>query len=327
MNNQALARFILSLVVLLGLCLLADPGFAQQYPSKSIRFIVASSAGSNADVVARLFTPGLSQLFAQQVIVDNRAGAGTNIAAEVAARAQPDGYTLFQVQQSHTVNASLYRNLRYDLVRDFSPLTQLAFYPQIVVVHPSLQVKSIGELIELARAKPGFLNYASVGSGTTTSLAAELFKLMAAVNIVEVPYRGGGEALTSVVTGETSVYFSPLATALPFVRQKNLRLLAVTSANRLSVLPDTPTIAESGYPGYECGGWYGLMVPAKTANDIQLAIHRATLSVLKDPVLSRRLNDLGYNTVGDQSVEFARYLKSEIEKWGRIVKETGLTAH
>jgi tripartite-type tricarboxylate transporter receptor subunit TctC len=302
-------------------------GWAQAYPAKVVRYIVPMSPGSGADTIGRIVTGGLTQVFGQQVIVDNRTGAAGNIGAEAAARAPADGYTLFQASSTHAANVSLYRNLSYDLVRDFAPVTQLASSPSIVVVHPSLPVKSIAELVKLAKAKPGAINYASTGIGSATWVAGELFKGMAGVNLLHVPYRGGGESLTAVVAGEVSVYFAPLAAALPQVRQGRLRPLAVTTTKRLPLLPEYPTVAETGYSGYQSGNWYGVVVPAKTPKEIIATIRGAVVAALNDPNVSKRLSDLGYVSVGDQPEEFAAFIKSEIATLAKIIQQTGATVN
>ncbi|HSQ05077.1 MAG TPA: tripartite tricarboxylate transporter substrate-binding protein, partial [Burkholderiales bacterium] len=234
---------------------IASPLPAQNFPSKPVRFIVPFSPGSGSDTIARIIAGGLSEVFGQQVIVDNRAGAAGNIGADAAAKAAPDGYTILLVILGHTANVTLYHNLPYDLLRDFAPVTQLASTPSILVVHPSLPVKSVGDLVKLAKAKPGAINYSSGGVGTPTFIAGELFKLQAGVNLMHVPYRAGGEALTAVLAGETSVYFAPIAPALPHVRSGKLRALAVTSAKRMPLFPEYPTVAELGYPRYQTGNW------------------------------------------------------------------------
>lgn len=304
----------------------AANNWAQAYPARVVRYVVPTPAGSGADVIGRIVAGGLTQAFGQQVIVDNRAGGGNNIGAEVAARAPADGYTLFQATLTHAVNVSLYRNLAYDLVRDFAPVTQLASSPYLVVVHPSLPAKSIAELVKLAKARPGAINYASAGTGTSSFLAAELFKDMAKVNMAHVPYRGGGQALTSVISGETSVLFAPFAIALPLIRENRFRPLAVTTAKRLPVMPEYPTVAEAGYPGYLSGNWFGIMVPVKTPQETIAAIRGAAISVLNNPDVGKRLRDLGYVIIGDQPEEFAAHIKSEIEKLGKIIRRTGVTA-
>jgi tripartite-type tricarboxylate transporter receptor subunit TctC len=314
------------LALLCLICQFAATGWAQSYPAKIVRLLVPFSPGSGSDTIGRIIAGGLTEVFGQQVIVDNRAGAAGNIGAEIAAKAPPDGYTLFEVNMGHAANVSLYRNLPYDLMRDFAPVTQFVSSPAVVVVHPSLPVKSIAELVKLAKARPGAINYSSGGAGTPTFVAAELFKGQAGIDLLHVPYRAGGEALTAVIAGETSVYFAPLAPALPQIRQGRLRALAVTSAKRLSLLPEYPTVAASGYPGYESGNWYGIMVPAKTPKETIATIRGAAIAVLNNPNVSRRLNDLGYVAVGDQPEEFAAHLRSEIDNLGKILRRLRVTA-
>jgi tripartite-type tricarboxylate transporter receptor subunit TctC len=287
---------------------------------------VPFSPGSGSDTLGRIIAGGLTDVFGQQVIVDNRAGAAGNIGAEIAAKAPPDGYTLLLANLGHAANVSLYRNLPYDVVRDFAPVTQLASAPAIVVAHPSLPVRSLDELVKLAKARPGAINYASGGVGTPTFVAAELFKAQAGVNLLHVPYRAGGEALTAVLSGEVSIYFSPLATALPHVRQGRLRPLAVTAAKRVPVLPEYLTVAELGYPGYQSGNWYGLLVPAKTPKEIIAAVRTGAVAALNNETIGRRLADLGYVAIGDQPEEFAAHIKAEIESLGRILRESRITA-
>ena len=314
-------------LLLIGLvCIGASSSWAQRYPAKVVRLLVPFSPGSGSDTLGRIIAGGLSDVFGQQVIVDNRAGAAGNIGAEIAAKAPPDGYTLLLANLGHAASVSLYRNLPYDVVRDFAPVTQLASAPAIVVAHPSLPVRSLDELVKLAKARPGAINYASGGVGTPTFVAAELFKAQAGVNLLHVPYRAGGEALTAVLSGEVSIYFSPLATALPHVRQGRLRPLAVTAAKRVPVLPEYPTVAELGYPGYQSGNWYGLLVPAKTPKEIIAAIRAAAVAALNNETISRRLADLGYVAIGDQPEEFAAHIKVEIESLGRILRESRITA-
>ena len=303
-----------------------SPAWAQNYPAKTVRYLVPTPAGSGADTIGRIIAGAMAQTFRQQVIVDNRAGGGNNIGAEIAAKAPPDGYTLFQATLTHAVNATLYRKLGYDLVHDFAPVTQLASSPYVLVVHPSLPVKSVTELVKLARARPGAINFASAGSGTATFLAGEMFKDLAAIDMVHVPYRGGGEALTSVMSGETSVYFAPVAIALPFIKEGRFRPLAVTTAKRLPALPAYPTVAEAGYPGYLAGNWFGLMVPAKTPNETIATVRAAALSALGDPEVARRLRDLGYVLIGDEPEAFAAHVRLEIERLGKIVRRAGLKA-
>lgn len=296
---------------------------AQSYPVKPVRYITPTTGAT--EVVARLLAQGMSDVLGQQVFVDVRAGAGGNIGAEIAAKAPPDGYTLLQVTQSHTVNVSLYRNLGYDLLRDFAPITKADLSPLMVVVHPSLPVKSVAELVRLAKARPDAINYASAGAGTSTFLAGELFKLTTGVKLTEVPYRGGGPAVIAVVSGEVPLYFAPIATALPFIRERRLRALAMCTAQRSPLLPQLPTVAESGYPGFEASNWHGLMVPAKTPPEIIAVIHSAVIATLKRPDIAKRMHDLGLTVIGDRPAEFGAFLKADIEKWRKIVRQRGLT--
>jgi tripartite-type tricarboxylate transporter receptor subunit TctC len=314
-------------VAVLGLFSVSAPhAAAQSYPAKIVRYIVPMGAGSGADTIGRIVAGGMTQVSGQQVILDNRAGAAGNIGADAGAKSPADGYSLFQVSSTHAINASLYHSLPYDLVRDFAPVTQLASSPSAVVVHPSLPVKTIAELVKLTKARPGQMNYGSTGAGSATFLAAELFKGMAGVDIVHVPYRGGGEALTAIASGEVSVYFAPLAPTLPYIRQGRVRALAVTTLKRLPQLPELPTVAESGYKGYQAGNWYGIEVPVKTPRDLVTAIRNLAVAAMNEPATNKRLLDLGYIIVGDQPEEFAAFIKSEIATFGKIIKQSGVTA-
>ncbi len=314
----------LLLIFVVGVC--AAGAWAQKYPAKPVRLIVSFSAGSGTDIVGRIIANGIGESFGQQVIVDNRAGASGNIGAETAAKSAPDGYTLFLANISYAANASLFRTLPYDLLRDFAAITQFATGPYVVSVHPSLPVKTFTDFARLAKAKPGAILYSSGGTGTATFLAAELFKAQAGVNLMHIPYKSGAEAITATVGGEVSVHFAPLATALPFIRQGRVHGLAVTSAKRLALLPAVPTIAESGYPGYEFGNWYGLMAPAKTPRETINAIREATIAATNNQSVITRLADLGYITVTSEPEQFAAYMKSEIDKLAKIIKALNLSA-
>jgi tripartite-type tricarboxylate transporter receptor subunit TctC len=316
-------RFHLKSVVLALLSLQCPlPAWAQAYPAKPVRYLIPMSPGSGADTIGRIVAGGMAPALGQQVVIDNRTGAAGNIGAELAAKSPPDGYTVFQASMTHAVNATLYSSLPYDLVRDFAAVTLIATSPSMVVVHPSLPVKSIAELVRLAKAKPGALNYASTGAGTATFLAGEMFKSAAGVNLLHVPYRGGGEALIAVVTGEVSVYLGPMATVLPQVQHGKLRGLAVTTLQRLPSL-NYPTVAESGYPGYEAGNWYGLVTPVKTPREAIVTLRNAVAASMKSPTVAKRMEDLGYVAIGNQPEEFAAYIKSEIDKLAKILKQVG----
>lgn len=298
----------------------AAPAAAQSYPQKPVRMIMPVSAGSGSDVIGRIIATGMSEHFGQQVVVDNRAGAAGNIGAEAAARAAADGYNVLFAFVGLAANAVLYENLRYDVLRDFAPVTLLGSSAAIVVVHPSLPVKSIAELVKLAKQKPGAINYASGGAGTPTYIGAELFKRQAGIDLLHIPYRAGGEALTSVIAGETGVYFAPLASTLSYLKQGRLRALAVTSTRRLGLLPQYPTVAELGYPDYESGFWHGLLVPAKTPREIIIPLRNAAVQVLNHPAVAQRLVELGYVSYGTTPEEFGVYLKSEINKLRNLLK-------
>ncbi len=293
---------------------------AQNFPTKVVRYVVPFTGGSGADTLARIVVSGMGPALGQQVIVDNRGGAAGNIGAELASRAPGDGYTLMQAGMPLAANMSLYKNLSYELSRDFAAVSQLVQSPNMLVVHPSLPAKTVKDLIALAKAKPGAINYSSSGAGSTIYLSFEFFKGMAGLNIVHVPYRGGAEAVTAVVSGETSVSFLSLATALPQARQGRLRALAVSTAKRVPSFPEYPTLAEAGVPGYEFGTWYGVMAPAKTPREIVGVLHGAVVASLRSADVARRLTDLGYIVVGDTPEVFGPYVKSEIERLGKLIR-------
>ncbi|HZM44175.1 MAG TPA: tripartite tricarboxylate transporter substrate binding protein [Burkholderiales bacterium] len=290
---------------------------------KPIRIIVASSAGSNPDTVSRIMANGLTQALGQQIVVDNRAGAGGNIGAEVAARAPADGYNVFYAHTNHSINPGLYKKLNYDILGDFAPVTLLATSSFVSAVHPSLPARSVRDLINIARARPGDLAYASAGIGSGTHFSAELFNGLAKVKMLHVAYAGGGPALTSVLSGETSVYFTPIATGLVHIRSGRLRPLGVSSLKRQEELPDLPTIAET-LPGYEMLSWGGLMVPAKTSKAIVDTLHKAAVSTLSLPDTGKRLKDLGFVPAATGGNELAAYIKVEIERYANLIRQIGL---
>ena len=309
-----------------------DDSRAQSYPAKVVRVVVPTTPGSGADVIGRIVAEGLTQVFGQQVIVENRGGASSNIGAEFVARAPADGYTLLQASMTLAANVSLFRNLSYDLLRDFAAVTLVAVQPHIIVVHPSMPVKSVKDLIRLAKARPGALSYSSAGAGTTTHLAAELFRHMAGVDLLHVPYNGGGPALTAVLSGEVMVYFAPLPTSFPLTRAGKLRAFAVTTGEPFSGTPEYPsaypTIAEAGgLPGYALVTWYGLMVPAKPPRSTITALHAATVAVLKKPEVNKRLTNLAYIPAGNQPEEFTARIKADIAMVAGIVQRSGATAN
>jgi tripartite-type tricarboxylate transporter receptor subunit TctC len=319
-------RFEWKLIAWMGLLCAFSGAAAQPFPSKPIRWIVPSSPGGGADTVTRLVADALPAVLGQRVVVENRAGASGNIGADYVAKSPPDGYTWIMMNNAQAANVSLYKNLSYDLLRDFAPVTQVDSSPHVIVVHPSLQVKNVGEFVKLAKAKPGKLDYASAGLGTVTFLAAELFKAEAGIKMNHVPYKGGGESLLSVVSGETMVYFSPLVVALPHMRQGRLRALAVTSKNRVPQVPEVPTVSESGYPRYEFNLWNGLFVPAKTPKETVSTIHKAVVTALHAPATDKRLADMASTVIANQPKAFDAFVKSEVSNIAKVVKKLNLTA-
>jgi tripartite-type tricarboxylate transporter receptor subunit TctC len=313
-------------LIALAVCGLAPAAWAQQFPSKPIRLIVPSSPGGSADAVTRVLADGLSKSLPQRVVVENRAGASGNIGSEIAARSAPDGYTWLMINNAQAANVSLYKNLSYDLLRDFAPVTLVEASPHVVVVHPTLPAKTMADLVKLAKAQPGMLDYASAGLGTVTFLAAETFKAEAGIDLRHVPYKGGGESLTSIVSGETIVYFSPLPVALPHIRSGRLRALAVTSNKRQPSVANVPTVAESGWPKYEFNLWDGLLVPAKTPKETVGTIHGLVVAALKSPEVAKRLQEMSSTPIGNQPEEWGAFLKSEVESIARLVKKLNLKA-
>ncbi len=298
------------------------------YPSASIRLVVAFPPGGPSDTLARIIGERLAAHLGQSVVIDNRPGAGGNIAAAVVAKAPPDGYTLLMGNNSIlATNAALYGHLDFDPIKDFAPITLIGLQPNILVVNPSVPAHSVAELVALAKAHPGKLNFASSGAGTAAHLAGELFKLQAGIDIVHVPYRGAMPALTDLVGGRTEMMFATSASVLPFIRSGRLRALAVTTAKRSAAVPDLPTIAESGYPNFEATTWHGLVAPAKTPAPIIDKLAQTTDAVLKEPDVQKRLDSLGVEISGDTPAEFAAYIKSESAKWATVIHKAGIHIH
>jgi tripartite-type tricarboxylate transporter receptor subunit TctC len=287
--------------------------------------MVGDGAGSGNDIFGRIIAQELTKLWGQQVIVDNRPGAAQRIAAEIAAKAPADGYTILHMSATLCANVSLYKDLPYDLIKDFAPVTLLAMTPAVVVVHPSFPAKSIKELIQLAKKKPGLLNYASAGTGSRSFVDAALFVSMARINMVHVPFKGGGQAAGAVVAGEIPVYVPPVIAVISHVNAGRLRALAVTSETRLPLL-DVPTVSEAGVPGYASSGWYGLIVPAKTPKKIIDAIHRGVTTVLSKPDIKQKVNELGTIPVANRPNEFGRFINEDIALQAKVFKAAGITA-
>jgi tripartite-type tricarboxylate transporter receptor subunit TctC len=298
---------------------------AESYPSKPIRVIVGFPPGGFVDFTARLVAVPLGTALAQQVVVENRGGAGGSIATEIAARAAPDGYTLTVGSAgTHAVNQSLYPKLAYDALKDFQPIARLADAPSILAVHPSLPVRSVKELLALARSRPGEIHYASAGSGTSTHLAAVLFEHLGRVKLVHVPFKGGGPAIVALLAGEVPVTFGTAASVSPHTKTGRLRGLAVTSGKRSAVLPDLPTIAETGLPGYEMLNWLGLFAPAGTPKAIVDRLSGETLRIVRLPEVTARFHAQGAEPAPLAAEAFAGFVKSEVEKWAKVVWATGM---
>jgi len=302
----------------------AIPVWAQQYPVRPIRLIVPFPPGGGTDTMARVVAPKLSEFLGQQVVAENRGGAGANIGAEVAAKSAPDGYTLMLATITNAIGASLYTRLNYDLVRDFAPITQLATTPHILVVHPSVPVKSVKEFIAFAKARPGELTYSSSGNGSAAHLAGELFNSLTGVKTVHVPYKGGGPSMIALVGGEVSLAFATMPSAINYVRAGRLRGLAVTTAKRSPSTPELPTLAETGVAGYEAGSWYGLSAPAGTPKEIIGRLHAETIKVVALPDVKERLFNAGFEVVTSSPEQFGEFTRTEIQKWGKLVKAAGL---
>lgn len=298
---------------------------AQAYPTKAIRFIVGFPPGGTNDIVARIIAPKLGENLGQQVVVENRGGANTAIATEVAARAAPDGYTILMNAPGHATNPSLIK-LNFDPIKDFAFITLLAESQNLLVVHPSLPVKSVKELVALSKKRPGDINYGSSGVGTTVHLSAELFQYMTGIKWVHVPYKGGGPGLVGLLSGEVSLYFGNVPTVIRQARDGKLRAIATTGPKRSPAAPDIPTISESGVPGYEVTTFYGLSAPAKTPRAIIERLHSATVRALKSPEVRERLQGLGADPGGNTPEQYTAFIQSEIAKWAKVIKAAGIKA-
>jgi tripartite-type tricarboxylate transporter receptor subunit TctC len=304
----------------------AGGALAQAYPSKPIRLIAPSSPGSGVDFVSRIVAQPLSDELGQQVVVDNRAGAGGNIGAETAAKAVPNGYTLIMATPSQLINAILYKNLSRDLLGEFAPVTLATSGQFVLIVHPSVPAKSVAQFIQLAKARPGTLHYASAGNGNVTHLAGELFKSAAGVDLVHVPYKGSGPALTEVMGGQVQAMFANIAVAMPAVRSGKVHALGSSGAKRTSIAPDLPTIAESGVAGYEVASWFGLLAPKATPPQIVATLNNAMVKVLRSADARERLAREGLDPVGSSPQDFAAYLQAEARKWAKAVEISGARA-
>jgi tripartite-type tricarboxylate transporter receptor subunit TctC len=295
------------------------------YPVKPVRLVVPSSPGGGTDITARMLAPRLTEALGQQVVVENRAGAGTMIGIEVVAKSPADGYTLLMGLSTLAINPAMYKKVPYDAVRDFAPISQIISAPNMLVVHPSIPVKTVKELIAFTRARPGQLNYASAGHGTNPHLSMELFLSMTGLKVVHIPYKGLAPGIVDLLAGHVSLATATMLTGLPHVKSGRLRCLGTTGAKRAAVLPDQPTIAEAGVPGYEASQWYGVLAPAQTPKEIVTRLNAEIVRILQAPDMRQRLVADGTDPVGNSPDEFASYIKSELTKWGKVARDAGIT--
>jgi tripartite-type tricarboxylate transporter receptor subunit TctC len=297
--------------------------WAQTYPARPVRIVVGLTAGSASDIVARLVGQWLSERLGQQFIVENRPGAGTNIAGEAVVRSVPDGYTLLLAASPNAINASLYDKLSFNFIRDIAPVAAISREPNVIVVNPSLPTRTVPELIAYAKANPGRINMASAGNGTTSHLAGELFKMMTGVNMVHVPYRGGGPALTDLLAGQVQVFFPPMVVPVGQIRAGKLRALAVTTATRSEALPDIPTVGEF-VPGYEASVWFGLGVPKGTPAEVINKLNQETNAALTDIKIKARMAESGGTVLPGSPADFGKLIAEETEKWSKVVREANI---
>jgi tripartite-type tricarboxylate transporter receptor subunit TctC len=303
------------------------PGFAQApYPSKPVRILVGYPPGGGTDILARAVAVKLNEAWGQPVVVENRPGASTVIASEMLAKSPPDGYTLINASAVHAINASTFKKLPYDPVKDFQPIAFIAMVPNVLLVHPSLPVKTVKDLTALAKAKPGQLDYGSTGASSPYQIAAEMYKMMTGTNIVHVPYKGAAPALTALLAGEVTVMFGNVVSSMPFVKGGRTRAIAVTTEKRSGALPDVPTMAESGLKGYVFASWFGLMGPAGMPAPVVTKIHADTMAVLKSPELNARLTAEGAELQPMTPAQFSEHVRVEIERIGKVVKAGNITA-
>ena len=305
----------------------AQAGPAQGYPTKPIRIIAQFQPGTSTDILARIVAQKLTEVWGQQVVVDNRPGAGAIVGTEIGARAAPDGYTLTMgVSSAFGINPTLYSKLPYDAIRDFAPISNIALTPQTLVASPSFAAKTVKDFVAVAKAKPGTLNYASLGSGSTSHLTMEMFKSAAGIQISHVPYKGSPAAHADVMGGQVPVMFDAIPAVLPHIKSGKLRGLGIGTLTRSPFVPELPTIAESGYPGFEAVGWIGIVAPAKTPDAILEKLNAEIRRMLKDPDVRQRLDQLAFTPAAGTRAEFAAFIKSEIAKWGKAVKASGAKA-
>ena len=307
------------------LCLVSCAALAQQYPARPVRVLIPFTAGSAADIIARAMEPAMRERLGQPLVIDNRGGAGGNIAAEMAAKATPDGHTIMMATiGTHAINYSLYSRLNFHPRRDFTPVGLVGESPNALVVNPKVQAASIQELIALAKSKPGGLNYGSSGSGTTVHLSAELFSVMTGIRMIHVPHKGAAEALASLLGGQTDLMFASLSSSIPLIKAGKLKAFAVTGAQRSPSIPELPTVEEAAkLPGYAASAWFGIVGPAGMPNTVVAFLSKSTRSALDEAEVKKRLFNAGVEIRTSTPDEFARYIDSEMQKWAKVVKVSG----
>ena len=305
-------------------CSVLSPAAFAAYPDKPVHFILPFPPGGGTDTLGRAIGNRLGEGLGQQIVIDNRPGAGANIGADLAAHSPADGYTLFMVTATHAINATLYHKLAYDLMKDFTPVTELGTTAMVVVIHPTVPVKSVKQLIAFAKAHPGQLTHSSSGTGSITQLAGELFKSETGIKMLHVPYKGGGPSVIALVSGEASVGFATTPSCIVQIQNGKLRGLAVTTPKRSPFLPKLPTVAEAGVKGYAAEAWYGMLVPDGTPKEIIQELHDDALKALQFDDVKKRLDATGLVPVGNSPEEFGAYIRSEVGKWGKVVKALNL---
>ncbi len=312
-------RWVLAFAALVA----AGVASAQPYPGKPIRIVVPYAAGGGVDVVARSVGQALSKRVGQPVIVENRVGAGSNIGSDSVAKAAPDGFTLLMASPANAINMTLYKSMPYDTRRDLAPVALIGAVPSVLVLNANVPINSTKELVAQAKAKPGSINYGSGGSGTSEHLAAEMFKSMAGIDMVHIPYKGGAASLTDVLGGQIPLMFSNALGPMPHIKSGKLKVLGVADSQRMALLPDVPTFAEQGYPDFLVTVWWGVMAPAATPRDVVAKLNREINAALQDPELSEKLKGMGARIIGGSPGDFAKFIDAEIARWGRAVKDSG----
>lgn len=324
MKTKSSRLYAISLATALYCAAVAAAQAQQSYPTRPIRLVVPSSPGGGTDITARIMAPKLGEALGQQVVVENRPGAGTMIGGEVVARSAPDGYTLLMGISTLAINPAMYRKVPYDALKDFAPISQAVSLPNILVTHPSLPVKAVKELIAFAKTRPGQINFASAGVGTNPHLSMELFLSMAGVKMIHVPYKGSGQGVIDLIAGHVSVMTPSILTGLPHIKAGRLRGLGVTSARRAAGAPEIPTIAEAGVPGYEAVQWFGILAPAGTPRAIIERVNREAVRVLQTPDVRERLVADGADPVGSSPEEFGAFIRAETAKWAKVARDVGI---